>query len=756
MNKPRFNTFAWAAAVLTFCASAAQANAVRYGNTNPALAGNPLLRGNATAYDSINKVYLVVAAHGVVYGRFVGSDGVPIAAPNGAVQFAIQVATANWGAFPRAAFSPDADGGAGAFLVTWTESDAVSGIPFVKTRLVSFTHSGAFGADNIVGANLGSPAAWANGEQGNAIAYSSASKLFLMAYTRVAYSNLTAYRLNLQGLAIDQVAIPKLVAGEGERDPSVAYDPDDNQFLITYAGWGAAGAFVRGRRVDAATGTLLDASPIPIYASSGTFITDTAYNTAAKSYLSAWYSGASLGRVVKPDGTLPGPVIVLSTRWFAYDALSVAYNARSDTFFMVSHSSDWEDGGVEIKSDGNPVDNGFRVTSTPVSASGNFYPRISANADRPEWLMSSAYSLSTGMVQLVAGTAIGPPPSQPMMSLDTPRSGAVLPNFTVAGWAIDRSSVSGTGIDSVSVFATPVGGSPLLLGTATLGFARPDVADAFHGAQFTNSGYSFTVGGLWPGTYDITVKEHSTLGGTTTSGPTVRVTLKSFMTIDTPVPGAKVGTYLLLGGWAIDGAATGGSGIDAVHVWAYPNPGSGQDPIFMGAAELNVPRPDVAAAFGDPRYANCGYNLFLWGLSSGTTYDLVTYAHSAATGAWDYRIVRVTVSTFVVIDPIVPSSTTPFIIKGWALDRAASSGTGVDAVHVYAYPAGSSSPLFLGVATYGLANAATTSLFGSQFANAGFSLTATLSAGTYDVVAFAHTTVDGTFRGATITRIIVP
>ena len=28
MNKPRFNTFAWAAAVLTFCASAAQAKAV--------------------------------------------------------------------------------------------------------------------------------------------------------------------------------------------------------------------------------------------------------------------------------------------------------------------------------------------------------------------------------------------------------------------------------------------------------------------------------------------------------------------------------------------------------------------------------------------------------------------------------------------------------------------------------------------------------------------------------------------------------
>ena len=45
MNKPRFNTFAWAAAVLTFCASAAQANAVRSGNTNPALADpNPVIR----------------------------------------------------------------------------------------------------------------------------------------------------------------------------------------------------------------------------------------------------------------------------------------------------------------------------------------------------------------------------------------------------------------------------------------------------------------------------------------------------------------------------------------------------------------------------------------------------------------------------------------------------------------------------------------------------------------------------------------
>lgn len=41
-----------------------------------------------------------------------------------------------------------------------------------------------------------------------------------------------------------------------------------------------------------------------------------------------------------------------------------------------------------------------------------------------------------------------------------------------------------------------------------------------------------------------------------------------------------------------------------------------------------------------------------------------------------------------------PGQTTIFV-AGWAFDRAAASGTGVDTIHVWAFPVGPGDPLFL-------------------------------------------------------------
>src|SRR5258707_15025635 len=43
----------------------------------------------------------------------------------------------------------------------------------------------------------------------------------------------------------------------------------------------------------------------------------------------------------------------------------------------------------------------------------------------------------------------------------------------------------------------------------------------------------------------------------------------------------------------------------------------------------------------------------------------------------------------------------PFTIAGWAADLGAQTTTGVDTVHMYAYPAGNPNPIWLGAATYG-------------------------------------------------------
>ena len=113
------------------------------------------------------------------------------------------------------------------------------------------------------------------------------------------------------------------------------------------------------------------------------------------------------------------------------------------------------------------------------------------------------------------------------------------------------------------------------------------------------------------------------------------------MFVDTPTDGAIVDGPTTIAGWALDPHAWTGAGIDAVHVWATRQD-VGTAAQFLGAAQLNVSRPDVAAAFGG-QFANAGYSLVAPTLDPGV-YDLTIYAHSARKGQWeDARTVRVTV-----------------------------------------------------------------------------------------------------------------
>jgi hypothetical protein len=98
-----------------------------------------------------------------------------------------------------------------------------------------------------------------------------------------------------------------------------------------------------------------------------------------------------------------------------------------------------------------------------------------------------------------------------------------------------------------------------------------------------------------------------------------------------------------------------------------------------------------------------------------------------------------------------------FVVAGWAIDEAAASGTGINTVHVWAFPAAGGAPVFLGAAAYGDTRPDIGALFGDQFANASFSLPVeNLPAGTYDIVAYPRSTVAGDFQGAKVVRVTVP
>jgi hypothetical protein len=105
-------------------------------------------------------------------------------------------------------------------------------------------------------------------------------------------------------------------------------------------------------------------------------------------------------------------------------------------------------------------------------------------------------------------------------------------------------------------------------------------------------------------------------------------------------PDSSIAQPFDVAGWAIDSDAVLGTGIETLHVWAYPT--SGADPIFIGATAYGGARPDVAAIFGE-QFRNSGYGLTVDALPPGT-YDLAVFAWSTVTGGFvPAKTVRVTV-----------------------------------------------------------------------------------------------------------------
>jgi hypothetical protein len=177
-----------------------------------------------------------------------------------------------------------------------------------------------------------------------------------------------------------------------------------------------------------------------------------------------------------------------------------------------------------------------------------------------------------------------------------------------------------------------------------MGLSREDVAAAF-GSRFGLSGFDLPSKGLPNGQYQLRVFAHDVLTDTFPIARLVDVTVidpisSPAMAVDAPATGASLGQPFSIAGWAIDRGAASGTGVDAVHVWAYPV--AGGSPIFLGAATLGISRPDVGAAFGD-QFTPSGYALSASGLAAAQ-YDIGVHAHSTVTGSFNQqRLVRINV-----------------------------------------------------------------------------------------------------------------
>jgi glucose/arabinose dehydrogenase len=298
---------------------------------------------------------------------------------------------------------------------------------------------------------------------------------------------------------------------------------------------------------------------------------------------------------------------------------SIALNVNAST--GVAAASDLLEHTTELSS--------RSVSSFGVDASGELY----------------VVNYSSGTVTRIETTApapVPPPPPSPLMQLDTPANNAVLRQpFAVAGWTLDAAANGSSGMGAVHVYAYPATGSPIFLGSAQMGGARPDVA-AFFGSQYGQSGFGLTARGLTAGSYTLVAfgLVNSTGAFGVARSVNVRVEAGSLLAVDTPKHNSIVDRPFPIAGWAIDTGAATGTGIDAIHVYAYPVAPATGSPVFVGTGSFGD-RSDIATIFG-AQFRPSGFTVTA--SPPPGTWDLVVFAHSSVSGQFDaVQVVRVTI-----------------------------------------------------------------------------------------------------------------
>jgi hypothetical protein len=269
------------------------------------------------------------------------------------------------------------------------------------------------------------------------------------------------------------------------------------------------------------------------------------------------------------------------------------------------------------------------------------------------------------------------------------------------------------------------------------------------------------------GDYALRVYARSTVTGTWADYAEVAVDILNgtLVSIDQPTNDAVVSIPFDVNGWAVCTTAPTGTGVDMVHVWAFPD--SGAPPSFIGSAVPNLRKPEVVTWLGDPRFENSGFRLQISTPLPIGNYTIRAYARSTIDGTFDHNNVG-TVSVDVAggSNPQMTVETpnnddlvsTPFSVTGWAIDLSASTGVGVDLVHVWAFPDDGSPPFFVGGTVPEMSRPDVEASYGSQFLNSGFEaqIDTPLTAGGYTLGVYARSTVTNSFNNSVQIHVVVP
>jgi hypothetical protein len=408
----RANTAALVLGALLFSERPTDAHHARAGATfNIPVIASALKRFPDVAYDSTNGVYLVVHGNGYggIGGAFVSADGVPIGGP-----FPI-AGTAAFVQTPRVSYAPGAD----VFLVTWLDTRLDPNRSSVWGRIIRYSGGGpAYISGDIL---ISTAPGGAHSEMGPAVEYSTGSGLFLVAWMQYGPSAGGTFDIRAQLVTTaGQLAggeIPVTLDTRWQAQPSIAYNPDRDEFMVVFGLSASDGEYAAGRRIAASTGALVDPVALPFHVSTYLTVPEVQYHRGTGRYLVAWftYAGgalATLGVLVNGDGSVASAVFPIVIGNSTYDALDLSYNAPSGVFLAVSQDGfSAENIAIQISQDGVPE---APIIATGSGGTGNFGPRIAASTTRPEWMLATARSFAQVVGQrLVTGSVGGPPPPPP-------------------------------------------------------------------------------------------------------------------------------------------------------------------------------------------------------------------------------------------------------------------------------------------------------------------------------------------------------
>jgi hypothetical protein len=713
-----------------------------------------LVSKSSAAFDPVNQVYLVVWSNfqSKTYGQLLNQAGDVVGGP-----FRITGSTAG---YARVVWGRDG------FFVTYNPTNTSQR----WGRFVNYVSGGAQLGNEVFLYDC-----WAiDSDQG--MTYVPGTGQYLLTFWLNTTRDTPYTRTYLVGVKNGIVNIPATqisdnAGGVSQDSAEIACDETRDRCLVVGKAWDNYGFIGTWARVITASSGLPTGNVFYLDRTSKILNEDqrVAFSPLSGRFVATWVRGRAsvVARRVYSDLSVEGAYYTVIGG--NYGQQSISYNSGTNTFAVTFKDGNTPAQNFAQELTGSGDLSGVPLQLSTIGTTGDGFPITVPNPGAKQFLAIHGVNFLyeyTGLLNATEGFGGGgggnPPPaapraSAPVMSLDTPTDGnAFRVPLTLYGWAADTGAPTGTGVDAVHVWAYPNPGSgqpARFVGSATYGQARGDVAAALGDARFTNSGFSMPLSNMAAGVYQLVVSAHSTVTGTFNQARTATVVIRGpLVALDGPTQNAQVKAPFVISGWAGDSGAASGTGVDAVHVWAYPNPGSGAAPLFIGAATYGQARPDVAQALGASRFTNVGYSMTGLNLKPGP-YLLVAFAHMTESGQWVPATANITVAPgplMYVDTPFSGQSVTVWsVISGWAADMSSPTGTGVDVVHVWAYPVNGAAPIFIGQANYGSDRPDVAGYIGARFRYSGFWLpTPKLPPGGYYFVAFARNATTQQFTNA--------